>query len=433
MRECELELSGYRRAPLTSQEALSYQCVHDRFRVDACAAEGARPEDLPDDRSRVEVCLFVSGQAIEASADDALQRLGEWQVLGGASLEVQLGELLGVEGVAAGAFEQGLLDVGRQHRAVEQGDHQPGGLNVGQRLERDRRGIELAATPVRAPSKQLGSGRADHQHRHVGHPVGELVDEVEQALVSPLEILEDEDQRTLRGELLEEAPPGREGLRSSAAPELRLVLEPGQRAQASGDPFCVGRVHEFPGRSPEFLARGGLVVRLENAGLRFHDLGQRPERHAVPVCEASALSPGRELLLGVDNAGEFVQQAALADAGDADERHELWRALLAHAVEGRLEQTDFSRAADQLAGHVVEHFRPESRARLDRLPDRDRFGLPLRCDRFRLAVSDRVARSALSGLVHDHTVDGSGALKPCGGIYNIPRRHSLTLGRARAE
>ena len=287
VRECELELSGYRRAPLASQEALSYQCVHDRLRVDACAAEGARPEDLPDDRSRVEVCLLVGGQAIEASADDALQRLGERQVLGGASLEVQLGELLGVEGVAAGAFEQGLLDVGRQHRAVEQGGHQPGGLDVGQRLERDRRGIELAATPVRAPSKQLRSGRADHQHRHVGHPVGELVDEVEQAVVGPLEILEDEDERALCGEFLEEAPPGCEGLRSSAAPELRLVLEPGQRAQASGDPFCVGRVHDFLGCSAELLARGRFVVRLENAGLGFHDLGQRPERHAVPVCEAS--------------------------------------------------------------------------------------------------------------------------------------------------
>ena len=129
VRECELELAGHRRASLASQEALSHQCVHDRLRVDARAAEGARPEDLSDDRSRVEVCLLVGGQAIEASADDALQRLGERQVLGGASLEVQLGELLGVEGVAAGAFEQGLLDVGRQHRAVEQGGHQPGGLD----------------------------------------------------------------------------------------------------------------------------------------------------------------------------------------------------------------------------------------------------------------------------------------------------------------
>ncbi len=307
VRECELELSGDRRAPLASQEALSYQCVHDRLGVDACRAEGTRPEDLPDDRSRVEVCLLVGGQAIEASADDALQRLGERQVVGRASFEVQLGELLGVEGVASGAFEQGLLDVGGQNGAVEQGGHQPGGLDVGQRFECDRRGIELAAAPVRAPSEQLRSGRADHEHRHIGHPVGELVDEVEQAVVCPLEVLEDEDQRTLRGEFLEEAPPGGEGLRPSAAPELRLVLESGQRAQASGDPFCVGRVHDFLRCSAELFTRGRLVVRLENARLGFHDLGQRPERHAVPVCEASALSPGRELLLGVDNAGEFVQ------------------------------------------------------------------------------------------------------------------------------
>ena len=151
------------------------------------AADGAGPEDLPDDGCVLEQALLRSGQPVEARRDDALERLGKRELLGRALLEVQLGELLGVERVAARALEQRLLDVGGKQRAVEQVPDQRGGLLVGQRRERERRGVELAAAPVRAALEQLGPRRGDDEQRDVGHPVDELVDEVEQALVRPVE------------------------------------------------------------------------------------------------------------------------------------------------------------------------------------------------------------------------------------------------------
>ena len=65
---------------------------------------------------------------------------------------------------------------------------------------------------MRTAREQLGTRRSDDEERHVGRPVDEGIDEVEQAVVGPVEILEDEHGRALRGKALEEAAPGRECL-----------------------------------------------------------------------------------------------------------------------------------------------------------------------------------------------------------------------------
>ena len=49
-----------------------------------------------------------------------------------------------------------------------------------------------------------------------------MVDEVEQTVVRPVQILEEQDDRLLLGERLEQSPPRREGL--LAAPDWVLVL-----------------------------------------------------------------------------------------------------------------------------------------------------------------------------------------------------------------
>src|SRR3970282_2243403 len=60
-------------------------------------------------------------------------------------------------------------------------------------------------------------------------------------------------------------------------------------------------------------------VLLEDARLRLHDLAQRPHRDAVSVGEAASLAPRDELGIRVDDALELVDEAALPDAGNADE------------------------------------------------------------------------------------------------------------------
>ena len=127
------------------------------------------------------------------------------------------------------------------------------------------------------------------------HPVDELVDEVEQPVVRPLKILEDEHERALGRELLEEAPPGCERLDPAVTSELGDVFESGERPKPGCDPVGVRGIDGLRRRPSQLLGGRGIVVRLVDAGLRLDDLGERPERDAVAVCEAATLAPRREL------------------------------------------------------------------------------------------------------------------------------------------
>ena len=103
-------------------------------------------------------------------------------------------------------------------------------------------------------------------------------------------------------------------------------------------------------------------VLLEDAGLRLDDLAERPERDPVAVREAASLAPGDELRVGLDDAVELVDEAALADARDADEREELRRALVARPLERVPDDAELALAADELGARLVRDVDAEARA-----------------------------------------------------------------------
>ena len=131
----------------------------------------------------------------------------------------------------------------------------------------------------------------------------------------------------------------------------------------------------------------------QNAGLRLDDLAERPERDPVAVRETASLAPGDELRVGIDDALELVDEAALADSRDADEREELRRALVARALEGVPDDAELALAADELRAGVVCDVDAEARTGGGRLPDRDRLRLALRLDRSGFVVVDGVRAS----------------------------------------
>ncbi len=241
MTKGELDVVLDRGLPLSSNEALPVERVQGGGRSRSLAPERAAPEDLADDCSVLQQGLLLALEAIESSGDDALERLGEREVIRRATLEVELRELLGVERVAAGLLEELLLLVG-QHRLGEKTSDEHRRLLVRERRERNRRRVELSASPGGTAGEQLGSCGADDEQGHVGDPFDELVDEVEHALVGPVQVFDDEDQRTLLREGFEEAPPGCECLTSPVAAELALSAQADEREQLSFDPACVGRL-----------------------------------------------------------------------------------------------------------------------------------------------------------------------------------------------
>ena len=75
---------------------------------------------------------------------------------------------------------------------------------VGERLEGEADERPRARPPARPALDQLGPSERDDRQRHARAPVEHVVDEVEQAGVGPVEVLEQEDDRSGRGDPLEE-------------------------------------------------------------------------------------------------------------------------------------------------------------------------------------------------------------------------------------
>ena len=146
-------------------------------------------------------------------------------------------------------------------------------LLTAQRRQRDRRRVRLPAAPARPPGQELGPCGGDDEYRDPGRPVDEVVDEVQQALVRPVEVLEDDDERALLREPLEEPPPRREALDAPIPCRSRFgaVGESEQRLELAGRP-TLPRRPPGPRRRPPSAAwprPAPRALALEDAGCDF--------------------------------------------------------------------------------------------------------------------------------------------------------------------
>ena len=290
----------------------------------AVSTERADPEDLPDNRSVAKQVLFALREAVEARRDDALERLGQRQILRRSPLEEEFRELLRVERIASGTLEERVLGFGGEHGPVEESGDEPRRLLIREGGDGEHRRVELAASPARTALEELRAGSRDHEQRHVVHPVDELVDEVEEALVCPVEVLEDEHEWPPLGHGFEEQAPRSEGLPAAIVAELALSAEADQREQVRSHPRDVGIVGQHLVHGPPNLFRSfARTILFMDAGLRLDDLAQRPQGDSIAIRQAPALPPRNELVVGVDHLTQLVDEAAFADARHADECHEL--------------------------------------------------------------------------------------------------------------
>ena len=236
---------AYSVSPATELERARWT---NSFRSSAWSSSSACPRSMPSTASTAPAqktlpttaasCssrFSLVGETVEPRGDDALHRLRQLAQI--APLEQDAGVLLGVERVAAGSREQRFLRPGVEQRLLEQRAHEPRGVLVGKRRERDREGVRLAAAPGRSPLQQLRAGGADREQRDLADPLDERVDEVEQGVVGPVQVLEDEHERPLLGEALEEAAPGRDALLGAARVGLR---DAGERSQVALEPRALG-------------------------------------------------------------------------------------------------------------------------------------------------------------------------------------------------
>ena len=171
------------------------------------------------------------------------------------------------------------------------------GLRGIERLEENRRRVPLPSAPVRATLEQLGPRHAEEQDRRVAAQVGDVLHQVEEPLLAPVQVVEHADERPLSRDLLE------------------------QLAERPGDLVGRGRRIRLAEEHSEWPADG--VVLGDGAEL-LDDLDHGAVRDPLAVRETAPVQHER-----VDLAEKLGGEPRLADAGDPEDREELARAVVA--------------------------------------------------------------------------------------------------------
>ena len=153
-----------------------------------------------------------------------------------------------------------------------------------------RREVAVAGSPVRPLVEELGTREDENEERARPRPLEQVLDEVEEARVGPLHVLEHENGRIRVREPLEEEPPGSEQV---VALVRRLLLRDPEQAREKrlDEPSLVVVEQMLAERCFELRARGRVVVVLGYTGAHAHHVRQRPVRHALAVGEAAAAVP----------------------------------------------------------------------------------------------------------------------------------------------
>ena len=133
-------------------------------------------------------------------------------------------------------------------------------------------------------SKSSGRVVATIRIGSVPRPPDEVLDEVQQSVIGPLDVLEDEYERAPPRNRLEVVPPCGERRPPLIDARLLSVAEPDEGTQVAFDAtrLCRDR-HEVADGRVQLAGSGRRSVGLEHAGLGLNDLTEGPEGHALGV------------------------------------------------------------------------------------------------------------------------------------------------------
>ena len=330
-----------------------------------------------------------------------------------------------IERDALGALEDALPDVVGEprDRIAEQGAH----LVAVERLQEDRREVAGAGAPARPALRELRPRERQHEDRPVARPLHQILDEIEQRAVGPVDVLEHHDRRSLIGDPLEEDPAGREQVLLVADATL---LEPEQVTEARPDEPALVRVGDVPlDRLRELGRCGRRLLVLEDPGPSADHLGERPERNALAVREAPSLVPPDVGDQPVDVFLQLPDQPGLPDPGDPLHGDQVDLPVLGGVVEQILDQAELAIAAGEGwldRGHPAEP--PEADDPVGP-PELDRGLLALQLERAGRFVGDHRVGGAHRRLPDEDRAGRRDRLDPRGGVHEIARHHALVLGR----
>jgi hypothetical protein len=183
--------------------------------------EGVRRKGLAEDGGVLQQRPVLGREAVQARLDQCMERLGHVEVLDGTrgletvpvatqqpSIEEHPDGLDGIERdplrATADLAPDGLGEA-RHHPAQERLHRR-----VVEGFEEERRDATPARSPAGPAIHDLGPCQTEDEDRLIVAPVQEMVDEIEELGIRPLEVFEDEHDRSALRDAFDESSPGRE-------------------------------------------------------------------------------------------------------------------------------------------------------------------------------------------------------------------------------
>jgi hypothetical protein len=246
------------------------------------AGDGAAVEEPSFDGAPHKNGTLVGRQVIEARGEQGLNRRGHRDVPV-PIFRRESEHLLDEERVSLGALADAVASSRREVRVGEEGVEERGRVQLAQRLELDN----ARAGPVRACVEELGPGGAHDNDRRPCEP-DEVLDEVEERRLGPVDVVDDRDERPVARQSLEE---------DAGCPEdlLRACGLVG-RADCTEEALCCDMTFVL---FRQQLGQPGAGIAARGLS---HDLSERPVGDALPIGKAAAddhaspISDGRDQL-----------------------------------------------------------------------------------------------------------------------------------------
>ena len=239
-----------------------------------------------------------------------------------------------------------------------------------------------------------------------------------------MQVLEDEDERALVGDRLEDR---RHAANASSrrSPAPLVAFEARERLKLALDPGGVRVRRERTAPRPDAACRPPVRrCRARGSGLRLDDLAERPDVMPSPYGSERPCRRRRDRSAGLD-AEELEHEPALADSGDADERDSCGlRSRTTRASVSRRSVELLLAANERRAAHALDSRHASARGRAT--PNGDRNSLPLRLD-LRSRLGSSIARSVALKVVSSTRIAVRSAppLEARGGVDHVAGSHAF--------
>ena len=184
---------GGRPDELLAHEA--HEVAGERLLVGSKRLHGAAVEQLSLDGPALERLALEPGQLVDPCCEQGLDR--RWDAQVGAVLAHHREHLLHEEGISPACVADPAAKLRIELVPVEEAVDQLVALLRCKGLEQYRRRVELATAPAGSALEQLGARQAQEQDRRVPAPVGNVLDEIEEARLRPVHVLEHGNERPL--------------------------------------------------------------------------------------------------------------------------------------------------------------------------------------------------------------------------------------------